>query len=169
MSRLDPQPRALLTADNIQILLKMHPKAIHNNMHQDSQPPLTLLPFHLETLQTTIQKSPKGKAPGYLADSPDLLLSIADRTAPCCSTETGNTLLQHLLSLFLTGSLPLSCWHILRENYLLALYKYYINKPQKLRLLGISTALRRLLDRHITKDFAGAVATLISFSVRYWC
>jgi hypothetical protein len=73
MSRLDPQPRALLTTDNIQILAKMHPKAIHNNIHQDSLPPSTLLPFHLETLQTTIQKSPEDKAPGYLADSPDLL------------------------------------------------------------------------------------------------
>jgi hypothetical protein len=117
-----------------------------------------LLPLHFETLQYTIQRSLKGKAPGYLADSPDMLIATADRSAPCCSDENGTTWIQHLLLLFLTGSLPLSCCHILRANYLLALYKDYIHKPQNLRPLGIGTALRCLLDRHITKVFAGAMA-----------
>jgi hypothetical protein len=158
MSRLVPQPRALLTPEKIEILLKMHPHAIHNNDHLPSKPPPTLLPFHLDTLQLTMQKSPRGKAPGYLADSPDLLLAIADRTTPGCTTETGNTLLQHLMSLYPRGYLHSTCWHIMRDNYLMALYKDYINKPQKLRPLGIGTALRSLMDRHITKVFAGAMA-----------
>jgi hypothetical protein len=90
-----------------------------------------------------------------LANSPDLLLAITDKAAPCAHNETGTTLLQHLFSLFLSGSLPASCWRILRDNYLMALHKDYMNLPQKLRPLGIGTALIHLLDCHITQVFAG--------------
>jgi hypothetical protein len=136
----------------------MHPPAIHSNAHQPSSQPNTLLPFHFNTLESTIRKSPRSKAPGYLADSPDLLLAIADKSAPGASNETGTTSLQHLFSLFLSGFLPDLCWRILRDNYLIALHKDYINRPQKLRPLGIGTVIRRLLDRHITQLFAGRFA-----------
>jgi hypothetical protein len=88
-----------------------------------------------------------------MADSPDLLLAIADKSAPSANNKTGNTLLKHLFSLCLSGSLPASCWRILRDNYLMALHNDYINRPPKLRPLGIGTALHCLLDRHITHKY----------------
>jgi hypothetical protein len=77
--------------------------------------------FHLDTLALTIWKSPKGKAPEYLADPPDLLLlAITDKSALRATNVTDTTLIQHLLSLFLSGSLPTPCWRILQDNYLMA-------------------------------------------------
>jgi hypothetical protein len=94
---------------HLTILKAMHPPAIHSNAHQPSSPPKTLLPFRLNTLESTIRKPPRGKASGYLADSADLLLAIADKSAQGASNETSTTRLQHLSSLFLSGSLPDPC------------------------------------------------------------
>jgi hypothetical protein len=124
----------------------MHPPAIHSNIHPPSTPPPSLLPFHLETLSKTLQHFPKGKAPGYLSDSPDLLIDINERSVPLNPNETGSTFLQHLISLFLNGSIPETGWQILHDNYLLALYKDIEHRPDKLRPLGIGTSLRRLID-----------------------
>jgi hypothetical protein len=43
-------------------------------------PPPDLSVFYLELLTTTARGVKRGKAPGYLGDSPDLLIDIADRT-----------------------------------------------------------------------------------------
>jgi hypothetical protein len=85
------------------------------------------------------------------------LIAIADKTHH--SNKTGTTLLQHLLSLFLNGSLLTLAWQIFRDNYLMALHKEYLLHSQKLRPLGIGTALRRLFNRHITKVFSSVFAS----------
>ena len=154
---LDPQPIAPITDDHLVSLLNMHPPP------HTKRPPFTPYPptppssdpkhFCWDQVLTTIRSSPKGKAAGAFADSPDFLIAVADRKTSIGSTlVSGLQLIQHFLSVLLNHTFSRSLWSILTTNYVLAFYKDYRNRPTKIRPIGIGTAWRRLLARHVVKS-----------------
>jgi Reverse transcriptase (RNA-dependent DNA polymerase) len=156
MRRLDPEPRALLSPDHLATLRAMHPPQLSHCLREPAAPTASLDCFHLSELASTIRSSPRGKAPGYLADSPDFLLGLGPHKYPRDPTLTGASLLQRLAFLYLSGNVPSDCWIFLNANYLMALHKDFTTHPSKLRPIGIGTAFRRLLARHIAKSHAAA-------------
>ena len=158
LERLDPQPRAFFTPKNIEIIRNLHPPPIHTCSFTPSPPTDDLSSFHLDQLHFTMRQSPRGKAPGYLADSPDLLLDIERRAVPGCIGLTGDDLLSDLYRNLLTGHYPEDVWLLLNPNYLQASHKDFQNHPEKLRPINMGTALRRNLCRHLVKALAPELA-----------
>jgi len=158
LKRLDPEPRALLTTEYLRILKDMHPDPVSPIDHPASLPPTSASVFHLDLLDLTVCQSKRGKAPGFLGDSPDLLFALAQRTLPLDSSIKGSDLLNHLADLFLTGRVPSPAWALLREEVLMALHKDYPARPKKLRPIAIGSAFRRLLLRHMVKTSARSIA-----------
>jgi hypothetical protein len=137
----------------------MHPPPVQSNDHLPAEPPILLEHLHLDRLKGTIHRSPRGKATGYLADSPIILLKITDRSVPSASTEPGTTLHQHLISLFLSGGFTDAAWNLERTNFLMALHKDVDKQPNKLRPIGIGSSFRWLMSRHIAKVHADCFTT----------
>ena len=154
---LNPQPIAPITNDRLVSLLNMHP-APHSKRPPFTPypfiPPFTdPKPFCWDHIVTTIRSSPKGKAAGAFADSPDFLIAVADRKTKIGSTlVSGIHLIQHFLSTLLNHTFSRSLWSVFTTNYVLAFYKDFHNRPNKIRPIGIGTAWRRLLARHIVKS-----------------
>ena len=154
---LDPQPLAPLTDTSVTSLLNMHPPP-HSQRPPLTPYPLTPptsdpMPFGWDHVLSTIRSSPKGKAAGAFADSPDFLLAVADRkTSIGSALVSGLDLIQHFLSTLLSHTFSRSLWCILTTNYVLAFYKDFQNCPSKIRPIGIGTAWRRLLARHVVKS-----------------
>jgi hypothetical protein len=95
VAQLNPLPRASLTQPLIQVIERLQPPPVHDNtLPQDAQPP----PLTTHTLNA----SKRGKAPGFLSDSPDVLLLLRHLQCLHSPEETGATLTAHFLSLFLT-------------------------------------------------------------------
>ena len=158
LQQLDPQPRAPFTDQNLRIILKLHPPPVHTSPPKLAPPPDDLSAFHLDQLEHTLRRSPRGKAPGYLADSPDLLLDIYRRDVPGCVGLTGLDLIKDLYKNLLSGAYPEEIWPMLNPNYLAAKYKDFANRPEKLRPLNMGTAIRRSLSRHVIKAHAPDLA-----------
>jgi hypothetical protein len=160
VQRLDPKPRALLDDTNLPIIQHMHPPPITpppTHRPPTAPPPLHL--FHLDKLSTTLASSIRGKAPGFLADSPDFLLDIATKPTPAHSSLSGWDLLRYLYTLVLTDQLPPDLREAFSTNYLMALHKDYNSNPQKLRPIAFGDSKRRLLCRHIARTNAPRFAT----------
>ena len=154
---LDPQPIAPITDDRLISLLNMHPPPHSERppftLYPTIPPPTDPKPFCWEYTLNTIRSSPKGKAAGAFADSPDFLIAVADRKSSVGSTlVSGLHLIQHFLSTLLSHTFSRTLWSILTTNYVLAFYKDFRNRPHKIRPIGIGTAWRRLLARHIVKS-----------------
>jgi hypothetical protein len=159
IQRLSPEPRALLDAVNWPIIHNMHlPPIAPPSIHR----PLAILPplhmFHLDKLSTTLASSTRGKAPGFLADSPDFLLDIANKPAPHDSSQSGWDLLQYFFSIVLSDQLPPDLRAAFATNYLMALHKDFTHHPQKLRPIAFGDSKRRLLCRHIARINASRFA-----------
>lgn len=72
----------------------------------------------------------------------------------------GATLLAHILDIWLTASyISTHTKDMLRSNVLILLYKDFANAPAKKRPMGIGTALRRILARHIARTLSHEFAT----------
>lgn len=166
LKRLDPEPRAILNDTYLSILKNLHPPALHPSHHNPISPPTDVSIFKLDLLHITAQRSFRGKAPGFLGDSPDLLLDLMKCSLPDNSSITGSHLLHHLADLFLTGQVPPQAWLLLRDNVLVALHKDFPAHPDKLRPIGIGTSFRRLLLRHMIKASNQAI-TLHSLPTQF--
>lgn len=143
---LDPEPQALFDVSNLNIICAMHPESLYPPKQHDTKPSKSPTPFQLDLMHLTMCQATRGKAPGYLGDSPDLLLDLGKYLLLSNTSIKGANLLSHLADLFLTGKVPTLAWHLLQDNVLIALHKDFLNNPDKLHPIGIlGTAFCHLL------------------------
>lgn len=160
VQRLNPQPRALLTEQNLAILKRLHPPPVQDNRSSPVLPPC-LDVYGLSDFDQTLRHTTRGLAPGFLADSQDLLMFCGDRYPPG-EKISGAQLLAHVLSLFLANHVSPLMWQYFRDNYVMCLHKDFLHHPEKLRPIGIGTAFRRISNRHILRKFSESIARIFT-------
>jgi hypothetical protein len=146
LQRLDPQPRAVMDAANLERIKSLHPPPVIEAARLPIAPPAnTAAIFQFDKLPLTNAASTRDKAPGYLADHPDFLLDVSPRRAPGDPAETGSSLLGHLYLLLAQRKLPSQCWQDLSPNVMMAL-----EKAVGLRPIGMGTSFKRNMNKHGT-------------------
>ena len=169
---LQGEPRVALTPHMLAKLEALHPDPVPPPFDAvdlaPGVPPVDLAPFKLHLFGQTLSSSVRGKAPGFLADSPDLLIHVGLSRVPGKDVD-GGSLLGYLAGLFLSLKVPPHLWLFLNTNCVMALHKDFANDPEKIRPIGMGTAFRRALGRHIvfafSKDFASYFVPLDQFAI----
>ena len=147
---LKEEPRANLEDKEIWNKLKeMHVTPVQPIEDHQSPPFPSVDLYHLNRFDETLRSSTKYKAPGLWADSPDVLILLADRQVPGTNLSGGD-LLKNLAALYLKDQVPNRIWDLHRKNVMAAFHKDP-ERPLKLRPIGIGTAWRRMLTRHLVQ------------------
>ena len=103
----------------------------------------------------TIRHSNRHKASGVNADSTDIFIDLVKTNIPQVLED-----LQYIFNQIYTNNIPPPIQHFFSDVYLFCLHKD-INDASKLRPIGIPTAIRRLIARHVAQTFKSKFAEFL--------
>ena len=113
-------------------------------------------PYHLPgNICDTIKQTTKNKAAGLNADSTDAFIDLVNANIPKVNED-----LQHIFNQIFLNNIPQPIQHYFSDVYLFCLHKDP-NNPTNLRPLGIPTAIRQLMARHVAQTFKAKFAEFL--------
>lgn len=139
---------ATIDKTNKKTVLGLYPEPVPTNTNRRT----THLPnnqtLHLPgNICATIRTAGKHKGTGVLADSIDSFISLV-RT----NDQDTNNYIQQLFNSIYQGNIPKAARHFFSDTYLFCLHKDP-NDNNKLRPIGIPSAIRRIIASHIAKKW----------------
>ncbi len=133
---------------NISTVKKLYPQPVSTNETLPAPNPSNIQPTFLPgNICDTIRTAPKNKGTGVYSDSIDTFIHLAKR-----HDNTTDKNIQCLFQLIFEGSIPTEAKHFFTDTYLFCLHKDEMDK-RKLRPIGIPTAIRRIISRHIAQHW----------------
>jgi hypothetical protein len=131
---------------NIDIVRKLYTQPTTHPGHTPPPPPSQ--PFHLPgDICQTIKNAIKNKAVGFIGDSTDLFIDLVNYNISGVPAD-----LHYIFDQIYTNNIPEPIQHYFSDLYLFCLHKDP-NDTTKLRPLGVPTAIRRIIARHIAQVF----------------
>jgi hypothetical protein len=148
------QTIATINEHNIQTVQDLYPPPTNHPGHQPipPQPQQYHLPGHIcDTIKNTV----KNIATGLNADSTDAIIDLVNANIPGTNDD-----LQFLFNQIFLNNVPQPIRHYFSDVYLFCLHKDP-NNLANLRPLGIPTAIRRLMARHVAQTFKAKFAEFL--------
>jgi len=137
---------AKINDTNIDIVHKLYPPPVMNPGHLPRPPPSQ--PFCLPgDICQTIRHTTPHKATGVNADSTDSFIDLVYANIPQVNDD-----LQYIFNQIYINNIPQPIKHFFSDVYLFCLHKDPTD-ASKLRPLGIPTAMRRIIARHVAQYF----------------
>lgn len=143
MARLNSSnPIAIINKHNIATVKKLYSAPVPHRTFPT--PPIPIQSHHLPgDICNTIRRAPKRKGTGINTDSIDIFSALVN-----LKDAHINHTIQDLFTLVYHGQVPAITKRFFTDTYLFCLHKDP-NDPNKLRPIGIPTAIRRIIASHI--------------------
>ena len=170
-------PVALIDDDNIQTCYNLHPKSLNLNLYRPrrstrttltNRKSITISPSDIKDIFSNLKR---GKASGNELDSLDIFIKLLatnnrqqnDKQPVSYKLDT----IAAFFTIIANGTVPPKIKKILRTTYMVAFHKD-INDKNKLRPLGIPSAIRRITAVAILHKYKGDFAThLLPFNYAF--
>ena len=140
---------ATIDESNQKTVYSLYPPPVSTDTDHRSEPPANNIhQLHLPgKICDTIRKSRKNKGTGILADSIDTFISLVK-----INDITINNNIQQLFNLIFQGNIPRIARAFFTDTYLFCLHKDP-DDLNKLRPIGIPSAIRRIIASHVAHQW----------------